>query len=145
VNLDARRIRVVAAFITSDEGRRVLVQQRPPGKQRALLWEFPGGKVEAGETDARALRREAIEELGVELEVGAERFHVTHTYPDLEVDLHIYQARVVAGTPRPHQSGQVLREVPLHELGTLPFCEADRPLVEALLAETSEGPGRLPG
>jgi len=61
---------VVAALIMSDEGARVLVQRRPPGSRRALLWEFPGGKVEAGESDAIALQREAREELGVELDVA---------------------------------------------------------------------------
>jgi 8-oxo-dGTP diphosphatase len=139
------RVRVVAALITSDDGQRVLVQQRPPGKQRALLWEFPGGKVEAGEADDRALRREAVEELGVELAIGAERFHVTHAYPDLEVDLHLYQARILKGVPEARQPGQVLREVRLQELRSLRFCEADQPVVEALLKEASEVPGRLPG
>jgi 8-oxo-dGTP diphosphatase len=143
VNGAARRVRVVAALITSDEGRRVLVQRRPPGKQRALLWEFPGGKVEPGESDDHALRREVREELGVDLDVGAERFHGCHAYPDLEVDLYVYQACVVEGTPRPLQRGQVIREATLEELRTLPFCEADRALVEALLRDASEGPGRL--
>ena len=140
----ARRVRVVAALIMSDDGRRVLVQQRPPGRHRALLWEFPGGKVEAGESDVSALRREAHEELGVDLEVGAERFQTCHAYPDVEVDLHVYRARVVFGTPRA-EAGQVLRAVTLLELQTLLFCQADRPLVEALIEEASEGPGRLPG
>lgn len=139
----ARRVRVVAALILSDGGRRVLVQQRPSGKHRALLWEFPGGKVEGDESDERALRREAREELGVELEVGAERFHAGHAYPDIEVDLHVYHARVVTGTPW-SVAGQVLRTVTAAELRTLPFCAADQPLVEAFIEEASEGPGRLP-
>lgn len=135
-------VRVVAALIATDGGRRVLVQQRPPGKRRALLWEFPGGKVEAGESDAAALQREAREELGVELAVDAERFHTHHRYPDLEVDLHVYAARVVSGVPRAHSAAS-LREVRLTELCQLPFCEADLPLVEALAKEASESPGRL--
>jgi 8-oxo-dGTP diphosphatase len=143
VTAAARRLRVVAALITSDEGRRVLVQQRPAGKRRALLWEFPGGKVEPGESDAVALRREAREELGVDLDVGPQRFETRHVYPDAEVDLHVYEARVVHGRPVP-LTGQRFREVPLSELASLPFCEADQPLVEALLRAASEGPGRLP-
>lgn len=138
----ARRVRVVAALIRSDEGARVLVQRRPPGATRALLWEFPGGKVEAGESDAIALRREAREELGVELDVGPQRFETCHTYSDLEVELHVYEARVTVGTPRP-LAGQLLKEVRLDELSGLSFCEADRPLVEALQEAASEGPGRL--
>jgi 8-oxo-dGTP diphosphatase len=137
-----RRLRVVAALITSNDGQRVLIQQRPPGKARALLWEFPGGKVEPDESDEGALRREVREELGVELEVGAERFQTFHTYADVEVDLHVYRARVMGGTPR-SQAGQVLREVNLTELAALPFCEADRPLVDAILRGTSEVPGKL--
>jgi 8-oxo-dGTP diphosphatase len=140
----ARRVRVVAALITSDEGRRVLVQQRPLGKLRALLWEFPGGKVEAFELDSAALQREAREELGVQLDVSSQCFETCHAYTDVEVELHVYRARVVSGTPRP-MTGQVLREVEWGELGSLPFCEADRPLVQALVKEASEGPGRLLG
>jgi 8-oxo-dGTP diphosphatase len=138
-----RRLRVVAALIISDEGRSVLVQQRPPGKRRALLWEFPGGKVETGESDAAALLREAREELGVDLDIGPQRFETRHAYPDVEVDLHVYEARVASGTPTP-LAGQRLRDMPLTELATLPFCEADRPLVESLQRGASEGPGRLP-
>ena len=96
----SREIRVVAALIEATPGR-FLVQQRLPGKSRALLWEFPGGKVESGETDAQALVREAREELGVRLEVGEERFSVRHAYQDLTVDLHLYAARIVEGTPAP--------------------------------------------
>jgi 8-oxo-dGTP diphosphatase len=135
-------VRVVAALIATDGGRRLLVQQRSPGKRRALLWEFPGGKVEAGESDVAALQREAREELGVELEVGAKRFHARHRYPDLEVDLHVYMAHVVSGVPHA-RSAHAIREVTLTELRQLPFCEADQPLVQALLLEASEAPGRL--
>jgi 8-oxo-dGTP diphosphatase len=138
------RVRVVAALIHTDGGRRVLVQERPEGKRRGLSWEFPGGKVEPGESDAAALQREAREELGVELEVGAQRFHARHVYPDIEVDLHVYRASIVSGTPRP-LGGQRVREATRDELRALVFCEADRPLVDELLAEASEVAGRLPG
>ncbi|MGO8969925.1 MAG: (deoxy)nucleoside triphosphate pyrophosphohydrolase [Myxococcaceae bacterium] len=140
----ARQVRVVAALITSDLGQRVLVQQRPAGKRRAFLWEFPGGKVESGESDECALRREAREELGVDLEVGQERFHAQHIYPDLDVDLHVYEARIIAGVPEP-KAGQVLMTATRAELQTLSFCEADLPFVQALQRDASEGPGRLQG
>jgi 8-oxo-dGTP diphosphatase len=139
----APRMRVVAALISGADGRRVLVQQRPPGKRRALLWEFPGGKVEPGESDLAALRREAREELGVELAIAEEVFQTRHLYPDLEVDLHVYRARITAGLPQA-RGGQVLREATLLELGALSFCEADQPLVERLVREGSEGRGTLP-
>src|SRR5262249_54062739 len=89
----SREVRWVAAALIETAPGRYLVQQRLPGKSRALLWEFPGGKVEPGETDAEALLREAREELGVRLEVDQERFAVRHAYEDLTVDLHLYDAR----------------------------------------------------
>jgi 8-oxo-dGTP diphosphatase len=136
----SREVRVVAALIQTAPGR-YLVQQRLPGKSRALLWEFPGGKVEPGETDAQALQREAREELGVQLEVGTERFGVRHAYPDLTVDLHLYDARIVDGTPAP-LGAHALRGATPEEMLAMPFCEADLPLLRQL---ASEGQGRLRG
>ncbi len=136
----SREVRVVAALIETAPGR-FLVQQRLPGKDRALLWEFPGGKVEPGEADAEALAREAREELGVTLEVGQERFAVRHAYQDLTVDLHLYRARIVAGTPTP-LGAHALRSVTADEMLAMPFCEADVPLLRQL---ASEGEGRLRG
>ena len=134
----SREVRVVAALIETAPGR-YLVQQRLPGKSRALLWEFPGGKVEPGESDAQALVREAREELGVRLEVGEERFAVRHAYQDLTVDLHLYDARIVQGTPAP-LGAHALRGATPQEMLEMPFCEADLPLLQEL---ASEGQGRL--
>ena len=136
----SREIRVVAALIETAPGR-YLVQQRLPGKSRALLWEFPGGKVERGESDAEALVREAREELGVRLEVGTERFAVRHAYQDLTVDLHLYQARILEGTPAP-LGAHALRGATPDEMLAMPFCEADLPLLRQL---ASEGRSRLRG
>jgi 8-oxo-dGTP diphosphatase len=136
----SREIRVVAALIETAPGR-FLVQQRLPGKSRGLLWEFPGGKVEPGETDPEALLREAREELGVLLEVGEERFSVRHAYPDLTVDLHLYAARVVEGTPAP-LGAHALRAATAEEMLAMPFCEADLPLLRQL---ASDAGGRLGG
>jgi 8-oxo-dGTP diphosphatase len=134
----SREVRVVAALIETAPGR-YLVQQRLPGQSRALLWEFPGGKVEPGESDAQALVREAREELGVRLEVGRERFAVRHAYQDLTVDLHLYDARIVEGTPAP-LGAHALRGVTPAEMLGMPFCEADLPLLREL---ASEAQGRL--
>jgi 8-oxo-dGTP diphosphatase len=135
-----REIRVVAALIQTAPGR-YLVQQRLPGKSRALLWEFPGGKVEPGESDAQALLREAREELGVSLEVGRERFAVRHAYQDLTVDLHLYEARIVEGAPAP-LGAHALHGATPEEMLDMAFCEADLPLLRQL---ASEGQGRLGG
>jgi len=136
----SREIRVVAALIETAPGR-YLVQQRLPGKSRALLWEFPGGKVEPGEYDAQALIREAREELGVRLEVGRERFAVRHAYEDLTVDLHLYDARIVDGTPAP-LGAHALRGASAEEMLGMRFCEADLPLLRQLALG---GQGRLQG
>ena len=136
----SREVRVVAALIETAPGR-FLVQQRLPGKSRGLLWEFPGGKVEPGETDAEALVREAREELGVVLEVGSERFQARHAYADLTVDLHLYAARIREGTPAP-LGAHALRAASAEEMLAMPFCEADLPLLRRL---ASEPRGRLGG
>jgi 8-oxo-dGTP diphosphatase len=127
-----KRVRVVAALIpASDGGTRYLVQQRLPGKSRPLLWEFPGGKVEQGETDEAALSRECREELAVELEVGRRRWATVHASPDLEVELVLYEARIVSGTPAP-LGAHALEWATPERMRSLPFCEADLPLLEAL-------------
>jgi 8-oxo-dGTP diphosphatase len=130
----------VAALLEAEPGR-YLVQQRLPGKSRGLLWEFPGGKVEPGESDVEALVREGREELGVELEVGALRFQTRHAYADLTVDLHLYAARVRSGSPRP-LGAHALRSVTPAEMLELPFCEADLPLLRALVSEPARTPLR---
>jgi 8-oxo-dGTP diphosphatase len=128
-----KRIRVVAALIAHPlDLTRFLVQQRPADTSRANLWEFPGGKVEAGESDASALARECHEELGVEVRVGARLWGTEHAYPDLHVTLEVLEAQLVAGQePRP-LGAQALRFCTPTEMRALPFCEADLPLLEAL-------------
>jgi len=134
----SRLIRVVAALIETEPGH-YLVQQRLPGKSRGLLWEFPGGKVEPGESDADALVREGREELGVELEVGPLRFETRHAYADLTVDLRLHHARIVYGHPRP-LGAHALRSVTPAEMLELSFCEADLPLLRELMSEPARTP-----
>ncbi|WP_164020111.1 (deoxy)nucleoside triphosphate pyrophosphohydrolase [Pyxidicoccus trucidator] len=129
-----RTVRVVAALIPSrEDAERFLVQQRLPGGSRALLWEFPGGKVEPGETDEAALARECREELDVELSVGRRLWENRHTYPDLTVELVLYAARLVTGEPKALGAHQLAFQTPA-EMQALPFCEADIPLLNDLVA-----------
>lgn len=129
-----KTVRVVAALIPRPEdASRFLVQQRLPGGSRALLWEFPGGKVEKGETDEAALARECREELDVELAVGRKLWEGRHTYPDLTVELVLYAARLVSGEPKPLGAHMLAFQTPA-EMQALPFCEADIPLLNDLVA-----------
>ena len=105
---ERRRVEVVAALIA--EGNRLLIQRRPPGRALPELWEFPGGKREAGETEAESLRRECREEIGVEVEVGERIWKTEHHYPELDVDLSLYRCRIASGQPQPME-GQTLRWV----------------------------------
>lgn len=128
-----RQVRVVAALISHPSAPRTyLVQQRAPGGSRPLLWEFPGGKVEAGETDAQALIRECREELAVELNVGAELWQSEHRYPDLSVTLVILHATIASGEPQ-NLGAHALRFATDVEMKALPFCEADVPFIELLV------------
>jgi len=123
------RLRVVAAALF-DRGR-VLIAERPAGKHMAGWWEFPGGKVGAGETDSEALVRELREELGVEAEPGHEIMTLTHDYPDRVVDLVLFGATVLRGEPR-GLDGQQLKWVECGSLASERLLEADRPFIAAL-------------
>lgn len=93
-----KSFRVVAALIRRDG--KVLLTQRWPGKHLALTWEFPGGKVEAGEADEEALQRELKEELGIDAKVGACCFETRHGYGNREVHLLIYRCEIMGGAPK---------------------------------------------
>lgn len=131
-----QHIEVVAAALVNEWGE-VLVAQRPAGKALAGRWEFPGGKMQPGESQADALRRELAEELGVAL--GAHRHVLTssHEYPDRRVTLHFHVAERFDGVPA-GLDGQALRWLPVDALGTVDILEADRNFVEAL--QTSQRP-----
>lgn len=122
------RIVVVAAVIERDG--QVLVTLRPQGTHLEGLWEFPGGKCEAGESHADALARELREELDVDATVGPLVHAVTHSYPGRTVELHFY-ACAVTGHPRP-MLGQQMRWASRTELRALPFPEADADLIARL-------------
>jgi 8-oxo-dGTP diphosphatase len=123
-------IRVVAAALF-DAGGRVLIAQRPAGKPMAGRWEFPGGKIDEGESERQALERELSEELGIEV-IGAHRMlELTHEYPDRHVELCMWRVSAYRGTPHPHD-GQALKWVRPEELAHEDLLEADRPIVQAL-------------
>jgi len=123
------RLRVVAAALFDSQGR-VLIAERPAGKHMAGWWEFPGGKVAAGESDAQALVRELREELGVEAQPGVEIMTLTHEYPDRIVDLVLW--RVSATGVARGLDGQQLKWVDCDSLGAEKLLPADQPFIAAL-------------
>jgi len=123
-------IDVVAGVIRRDDGR-LLITQRLPDDTLGGYWEFPGGKVDPGEELRAALHRELMEELGVETEIGAELRSIVHAYPDRDVRLYFYEARILSGEPQKLEVAD-LRWVMLDELMNYQFPEADLPLLEQL-------------
>lgn len=123
---------VVAVAMLDGEGR-VLLQQRPPGKPMAGLWEFPGGKIEANESPEAALARELHEELGIILSVKDLRPIAFASEPlaGRHLLLLLYTLDTWQGTPAAHHATE-LRWVTPAEMRTLPMPPADVPLVEAL-------------
>ena len=127
---DGRSAVVVAAAIVERDGR-WLMARRLKGTHLEGLWEFPGGKVDPGESLEACLIRELAEELGVDSRVGRLRWSTTHDYPAKRVVLHFYEC-TIAGDPRP-LLGQELRWVSASELATLAVPEADAGLVALLI------------
>lgn len=123
---------IVAAALV-DEDNRILIQRRPPGKQMARLWEFPGGKIETGETPEAALVRELEEELGITVEVSAlsPTYFASHAHGDQHLLLLLYTCRVWAGTPQ-LLFADTLAWVSATEMEAYDMPPADRPLVQYL-------------
>ena len=125
---DRQRIVVAAAVIERDG--RFLVTRRQRGVHLEGLWEFPGGKCDAGEDLAACLVRELREELAVDVRIGAEMYTTTHQYPERRVELHFFRCEL-QGEPSP-QLGQELRWVERAALADLQFPPADAELIARL-------------
>ncbi len=124
----------VAAGVLIDPGSRVLLLQRLPGKHLAGLWEFPGGKLEAGEDARAALVRELGEEIGIVVEACQPLMVVPWDYPEKSVCLHVFRVTRWRGAPAPRE-GNPLRWIALADLDPEAMPAADRPIVAALCAQ----------
>lgn len=123
---------VVTAAVVEQDGS-FLVTRRLERTHLAGTWEFPGGKCEDGESLEESLRREMLEELGVNVEVGRELFSVRHDYPGRTVALHFFACRL-RGEPHP-RLGQEMRWVARNELTALEFPPADAELIQRLAGD----------
>lgn len=121
---------LVSAVALVDRDGRVLLAQRPDGKSMAGLWEFPGGKVETGETPEAALIRELHEELGIETwnSCLAPLTFASHGYDDFHLLMPVFVCRKWQGTPQPKE-GQTLKWVAVNKLRDYPMPPADIPLI----------------
>ena len=127
-----KTVLVSAAALIDIDGR-VLLAQRPEGKPMAGLWEFPGGKIEPGETPEAALIRELHEELGIETWASclAPLTFASHSYSDFHLLMPLFACRKWEGIPRA-QEGQTLKWVRAGELRDYPMPPADVPLIPIL-------------
>lgn len=124
---------LVSAVALIDVDGRVLLAQRPAGKPMAGLWEFPGGKVETGETPEAALIRELHEELGIDTWSSclAPLTFASHGYDDFHLLMPLFACRKWEGTPHPKE-GQTLKWVRANQLRDYPMPAADVPLIPIL-------------
>jgi 8-oxo-dGTP diphosphatase len=122
----------VAAAVIFNEKNEILCAQRSPSMPLPGLWEFPGGKIEPGESPESCLVREIREELDCLVEVHERIADTTHQYPDFAVRLITFRAKIIEGAPAPKEHAQLVW-LPLSELASLDWAEADIPTVRALI------------
>ena len=128
-----RTIRVVAAVL--EQGGRYLITQRRAGAVLPLMWEFPGGRVEEGETDVQALKREVRHRLAAEIEVGKLISFVSHPYEHYVVDLFLYECALLSTTLEA-KNVSAFRWVSSAEFDQFPFTPADEASMNKLLGVT---------
>lgn len=124
------RIHVAAAAILDEQGR-VLISQRPAHVHQGGLWEFPGGKLEPGETAMDALQRELHEELGISVLAARPLIRIVHDYSEKAVLLDVWRVHDFAGTAAGCE-GQAIEWVKVEDLGDYPFPGANKPIIKAV-------------
>lgn len=130
---EPKRIVVVAAVIYNPERTKVLLALRPLDKHQGGLWEFPGGKVDPGESLSQALARELQEEINILPVQCQPLMTIEHDYPDKSVRLDVWDVYDFTGMPKGLE-GQELRWVAREDLAQLAFPEANRSIVEGVIA-----------
>ncbi|MDL5052105.1 A/G-specific adenine glycosylase [Oscillatoria laete-virens NRMC-F 0139] len=121
----------IGVAVIWNEAQQILIDKRHPEGLLGGLWEFPGGKVEAGETLAECIKREIQEELGIEIAVGDHLITIEHAYTHFRVTLNVYHCQHINGIPQPIECEEI-RWVTLEEIESYPFPKANIQIIEAL-------------
>ena len=121
----------IGVAVIVDEDKNILIDRRLPKGVMANLWEFPGGKIEAGETAQDCIVREIKEELGVTIEVDRHLLDITHSYPEFTVTLCVYLCHIIEGKPQPLECAQICW-VKVEQLPEFEFPAANQEIISAL-------------
>ncbi|MBD1904274.1 8-oxo-dGTP diphosphatase MutT [Funiculus sociatus GB2-A5] len=121
----------IGVAVIWNEQRQILIDRRRPGGLMGGLWEFPGGKIEPGETVVECIKREIKEELGIEIEVGDRLIVIDYIYSQFSITLNVHHCQHLTGIPQPIESEEV-RWVTLDQLDQYPFPAANIQIINAL-------------
>lgn len=125
--------KLIGVAVVWNEQGQILIDRRPQKGLLGGLWEFPGGKIEPGETVEACIRRELQEELAIEVEVGDRLMTIDHTYTHFKVTLNVFHCRHTGGEPQPIECDEI-RWVKVSELEQFPFPKANSQIIDALKA-----------
>ncbi|MBD2495658.1 8-oxo-dGTP diphosphatase MutT [Nostoc sp. FACHB-280] len=123
--------KIIGVAVIWNEQQQILIDRRRQQGAMGGLWEFPGGKIEPGETIEECIRREIAEELGIEITVKDHLITIDHTYTHLRVTLTVHHCHLLSGIPQPLECEEV-RWVSLDELENYAFPEANGQIIAAL-------------
>ncbi|WP_066375124.1 MULTISPECIES: 8-oxo-dGTP diphosphatase MutT [unclassified Anabaena] len=127
--------KIIGVAVIWNEQQQILIDRRRQQGVMGGLWEFPGGKIEPGETVEECIKREIYEELGIVIAVGEHLMTIDHTYTHLRVTLTVHHCRLIEGVPQPLECDEV-RWVNLDELEQFAFPEANTQIIAALKRST---------
>jgi 8-oxo-dGTP diphosphatase len=130
VNLALPHKRIGVAVIWNQSGQ-ILIDKRKAGGTMGGLWEFPGGKIEPGETVAECIVREIREELAIEIAVGEQLISIEHTYPTFQLTLVVHHCQHISGIPQPIESDEI-RWVNISDLPSYQFPAANLAIIQAI-------------
>jgi 8-oxo-dGTP diphosphatase len=136
--------KIIGVAVIWNDQKQILIDRRRPEGAMGGLWEFPGGKIEPGETIQECIQREISEELGIVIEVGEHLITIDHSYINLRVTLTVHHCRHVTGIPQPLESDEI-RWVTLEELEQFTFPKANNQIIAALKGIGSRGDKRAGG